>query len=235
MTVGETDGVPDDLADDPEACLEFLVDRDVLVEDEQGVRTTLEFEDTRGVYHDSYADEDEATIRETVADLFDLTEEEAARRMEELDVTRDEVVTYLSLRSFLDADLSNAALGVAAGIVTEVTPESPVPQAMPELDDADFESFVDEAGDAVVFVMQRYCEPCRAIKKNLGELRAATPDRVAFAGVDGDSEDVMELRREYDVEAAPTMLMFADGELAASYRGWKSVDAYREAVADVYD
>jgi thiol-disulfide isomerase/thioredoxin len=232
VTVGDHDTAPGDLADDPEACLEFLLDHEVLVEREGELATSLAFEDVRAVYHDSYVDVDEAEFRETVADLFGLTESTAAERIEEHGVTREELVAFLSLRSFLEVELPPPALGVAAGIVVEATPESPVPASMVELDDDSYRRFVDDEGDAVVFVWQRHCDPCRTVKRVLDDLRAATPEGVEMAGVDGEA--VTDFREAFDVEAAPTILLFADGELAARYRGWRSVDAYREAVADVY-
>lgn len=227
-----TDAVPEDLATDPEACLEFLLDHGVLVERDGEIATSLAFEDTRAVYHDSYADVDDETFRETVASLFGLSEAEATERIDEHGVTRDELVAYLSVRSFLDVDLPQAALGVAASIVVEATPESPVPPSMVELDDESYRQFVDEEGDVVVFVWRRHCDPCRTVKRVLDELYDAIPGDVAVAGVDGES--VTTFREEFDVEAAPTFLLFADGELAASYRGWKSVEAFEAAVADVY-
>lgn len=217
---------------DPEACLEYLLDHEVLVERGGELSTSLDFESTRAVYHDSYADADEETFRETVADLFGLSASEAAERIEELGVTREELVAYLSVQSFLEAELPTPALGVAASIVVEATPDSPVPPSMVELDDGDYRAFLDGEEDVVVFVWRRYCDPCRTVKRVLDELYEVIPDGVAVAGVDGDS--VADFREEFGVEAAPTFLLFADGELAAAYRGWQSVEAFEAAVADVY-
>ncbi len=234
---------PGTLLDSPEARFEFLVAWDVLAEHEDGTVTTTErFEYDRGLYHDTYGNADEATFHRTVADLFDLPESEAAERIEEHGVTREEVAVYLAIRSHLKEvaeevdreppDLGTGVLSLLAGMVTEVAPPSPVPDGMRELTDGDYRGFLAERGDAVVFVWKRDCDPCESMKLQLQETLAALPESVAVAGVDGES--VRSFRESFDVSAAPTTLLFAGGELVDTHEGYRSPEALDAAFAAAY-
>lgn len=228
MSVGDADS----LVDDPEARLEFLVEHDVLVERDGELAATEAFDGVRGIYEDTYLEAPDDVFTETVADVFGLSEAAAADRIEEHGVTRAELATYLALDSHLEADVSQDALALMAGMVTDVAPVSPVPREMRELTDEDYASFLAENPDAVVFVWKRHCDPCDQMKADLDRLRADAPEGVAFAGADGEAVD--DLVREFDVEAAPTTLLFADGDLEVSIRGRRSPDQYRQAFEDVY-
>ena len=232
------------LVDSPEARFEFLREWDVLAEHEDGTVTTTEpFEYERGLFLDTYGDVDDETFERVVAETFDLSGAEAAARIEELDVTREEVCTYLALRSYLSEagdgsederppSIGTSPLALLAGMVADVAPATPVPDSMTELTDEDYCAFVDDRGDAVVFVWKRECEPCDAMKAELEEVLSALPDGVAVAGVDGES--VPSFCRSFEVEAAPTTLVFADGDLALSLRGRRRPDRLAEAFADAY-
>jgi len=79
----------DRLRTEPEARLEYLLANDVLREHDDGtISATSEFDDARDVYVDSYKDSSDGAFRETVAQLFDLSSDEAAARIEELDLSR---------------------------------------------------------------------------------------------------------------------------------------------------
>lgn len=234
---------PGALLDSPEARFEFLVAWDVLAEHEDGAVTTTEgFEYDRELYHDTYGNADEATFHRTVADLFDLSESEAAARIEEHGVTREEVAVYLAIQSHLKEvaeerdrappDIGTEALSLLAGMVTEVEPPSPVPDGMRELTDEDYRAFLEEHGDAVVFVWKRDCDPCESMKLELSETLAALPEGVAVAGVDGES--VRSFRESFDVSAAPTTLVFAGGDLVDTHEGYRSSEALDAAFAAAY-
>lgn len=235
---------PERLLASPAARFEFLTEWDVIAEHEDGTVTTTEsFEYNRGLYHDTYGDVDEATFHRTVAELFDVPEPEVSDRVEEHGVTREEVVVYLALRSRLEEvaeerdreppDLGSGVLALLAGMVTEAAPPSPVPDAMRELTDEDFRAFLEEHGDAVVFVWKRNCDPCESMKRELRNTLAALPEGVEVGGV--DAESVGSFREAFDVAAAPTTLLFADGELVESHRGYRSTEALADAFAEVYE
>lgn len=221
-----------DFAADPEAGLDYLVDAGVLDEDEHGLRFTHEFEDTWLVYADSYMEESDETVTTTVAQLFDLDETTAAEYVDELGVTREDLVALLSLRAHLDAEHSTAELATLAGIVVEVGPPPVVPPQLEALDDDAVVAAVGERGDVVVTVWRRQCEPCRALKAHLDTLLDAFPDDVPVVGVDG--EDVPAFRRRHEFDAAPAVLLFADGELVETIEGGIRMDELRAAVDRAY-
>lgn len=223
-----------DLRDDAEARLDFLIEANVIdVGEDDSVTATAAFADVRSVYADTYQHVDDETFAETIADLFDVPVEEARTRVEETDLTREDLITYLSLQSHIDQDLPQDVLVLLTSMVSGVGFGSAVPDSMPELDDDTYAGFVAEHGDAVIVVWSYPCDPCRSLKEELPAFRETLPDGVALAGVDGDS--VGRLRTEFDVTSAPTLLFFADGELADTFEGYLPVEALRERIESVYD
>lgn len=222
------------LADDPDARLDYLVERDVLRERADGdVVTTDAFQSSLEVYEDTYLEVPEAVFVETVASVFDLPPERAADRIETTGTTRRELAAFLALRAYLDdAERTPYELALLARTVTGLGPGSPVPEALTELTDETFEPYLRERGDAVVFVFQRQCPPCEALKDDLPALRRAAPDGVSFAGVDGDGATAF--RRRFDVSVAPTTLVFAEGDLRNRLDGRRSVEALTDAFDAAY-
>lgn len=214
------------LATDSEARYEYLLDTGVFVEADGSVAVTESFDAARAVYEDSYADASDERFHETLAELFGLSVDEAEVQAAEFGVTRAELAAYLTLRSYLDDPPEPTALVQLAAMVADVAPASPVPDSLPELSDDDYELFLDDNPNAVVFVWKLHCAPCDEMKAELGEIRAVAPDHVAFAGVDGES--VAEFRREFDVDAAPATLTFADGAFVEAIEGRRSPEQLEE-------
>jgi len=233
MSENATDAPIADLRDDAETRLEFLIDTNVIdIDEDDSVTVTADFEDTRVVYADSYADVDDETFAETLADLFDVSVEDAHTRIEETDLTREDLIAYLSLQSHIERDLPQDVLVLLTSMVSGVGYGSAVPDSMSELDDDTYEGFVAEYGDAVIVVWSYPCDPCRSLKEDLPAFRDTLPERVALAGVDGDA--VGRLRREFDVTSAPTLLFFVDGELADTFEGYLPAQVLSERVEEVY-
>ncbi|MEF8853938.1 MAG: thioredoxin family protein [Haloarculaceae archaeon] len=220
-------------AEEPETRLAFLEDAGVLaVSEDDEVTTTVPFEDTRSIYLDTYTEVSQGQLVETVADLFGVSPEAARERIEADEITANEVATYLSLRSFLDVDLPVESLALLAELVAPVGIGSPVPADMRELTDQTYREGIEEAGDIVVFVWKYPCDPCRRMKGELPTLLHALPADLATAGVDGDS--VGEIRREFDVDTAPSVLLFEDGDLVDVHEGYTSLANIAEAIGDAY-
>ena len=222
------------LVDDPEARLDYLLEADVLVERADGtLAITEDFHATLEIYEDSYLDAPEETFVESVASVFDLPPERAAERVEETGMTRRELATFLALRSHVDdPDRTRDEFALMAAMVAGIEPDSPVPRSLIELDDDGFESFLDERGDAVVFVFQRHCGPCDELKDDLPAILEAAPESVTFAGVDGDEAPAF--RRAHDVSVAPTAILFADGERRVKIEGRKSAETYVDSIDAAY-
>lgn len=218
---------------DGESLVETLFEEEILTEDRTGaVRTTGEFESTRAVYHDTYGHSADEDFLQAVASTFGLDEAEAEARIESGEVTRRDIVTFLSLKSDVDQSVSVQELAAMTEVVSEVTPESPVPEDLLEVTDDSKASFFAEHPDSVVVTFKHYCEPCKSLAAALDHLRAAVPDHVTWAGANG--EEATELCEEHGVEAAPTTLMFRDGELVESKRGWAGPERLIEALQDIY-
>lgn len=211
--------------------LDALVEAGVLVEDERGLATTPAFEDTRGIYYDTYADASEEVFVSSVAEVFGLDPDEAAARIEELGITREGFVTYLALQSHLDDPPAQPELAAMARLAAEVGMDA-VPPGVARVTDDDYAAFLDEHGDVVLTVWSYPCSPCEELKADLDEVRAAAPEGVAFAGADGS--EVPDLRREFGVEAAPTTLLFRAGDLVETLRGYQSPAAMADAFDEVY-
>lgn len=223
----------DDHDVDLEAALDRLVETGAVDETEDGeLSTTTDFEDARSVYHDAYAGLDEDAVREAVADLLGLHPAEAESRVEGGEETRQALVAFLALQSFLDDLPDTVTLAAMADLVVQIDPCSPVPGALPDLDDDSYGEFLDDHPDAVITVWKRHCDPCEALKEDLDGVLTAFPDGVAVAGVDG--ETVSAFRRKYDVDAAPTLLFFRDGAPRERLTGRRSPDEIRATADAVY-
>lgn len=214
-----------------EHLVDALVERDVFIEAEDGeLSTTVDFEDTRGIYYDSYMDLPEGEFVETVAELFELDASTAEARIEEFDVTREQLVTYLALQTYLEEPPAQPELAAMARIAAEVGMD-PVPPDVRRVDD-EYEAFLDEHPGAVLVVLSYPCTPCEELKREFDEIRAAVPDGVAFAGVDG--HEAADLRETFEVEAAPTTLVFRKGELVETVRGYHPPAELAETFESVY-
>jgi thiol-disulfide isomerase/thioredoxin len=223
----------DRLRTEPEARLEYLLTHDVLREHEDGrISATNDFDETRAIYVDSYKDSSDRAFEKTVAQLFDLSVEEAASHVEDLDLSRWEIATYLALNSHLEADLPRDVALELAAMAAEAGGASPVPPELTELFDESYEAFLAEHDRAVVLAFQQGCDPCDSMKRDLPDVRDDAPSGVAFAGIDG--ETAPEFRRAYDLSVAPTTLLFRDGDLVEKHEGYWSPDDLRSALDDAF-
>jgi hypothetical protein len=232
-----------------EDALDALIDAGLVAERDDGsLVTTDAFESTRRVYRDSYAGVDDAVFRTTVADVFGVNESTAAERIDAGAITRDDLIAYLSLRAEFDGEASgmpreagggagatpdDERLATMATLVAELSPGSPVPDAVRELDDESWPAFLDDHPDAVVTVWRHDCAPCEALKADLDAVLSTLPEAVAVAGVDGES--VPDFRRTFDVHTAPAVCSFRAGDLEDVTTGRQSPDAYADRFAAVYE
>ncbi|MBX0324127.1 thioredoxin family protein [Halomicroarcula sp. F13] len=216
----------------PEEMLETLVEEDVVTVDPETdlVSTTDEFESHRSVYYDTYLTMPDAEFHESVADVFGLpSAEAAAERVAELEVSREEFATFLTLRSRLEG-YDQSELTVMAQLATEAGPSTPVPDGVEHLDDDTWAEFVDR-DRAIVTVWKMFCDPCEAMKDELDDV-LATFDGIPVGGVDG--EQCPEFCRSVGVNAAPGFVFFEDGEPIEIVTGRTDPDALAARADEVY-
>lgn len=228
---GDDTGVDVDL----KAALDRLVATGAVSESETGeLEITADFEDVRGIYRDTYLEVDDDVFHRTVAELFGLDREAAADAVDENGVTREEVVAYLALRDFLEEPPDSQTLAVMARLLTELEPATPVP---PELDDVtgDVDAFLAANPDALVTVWMFGCDPCDAMKADLDAVLDVVPDQVAVAGIAVERErDLAAFLREHDVDAAPAVVAFRDGEHRETRTGRQRPEDVREVCESVF-
>ncbi|SEK47562.1 thioredoxin family protein [Haloferax larsenii] len=218
---------------DPETALDTLIAADAVDEAPDGsLTTTEEFEKVLAIYHDVYGAISTEEFHQTVVDLFDVDPDSVEAHLEAYDVGRTDVVAYLAAQSFLDVPVGQDLLTVMASLLVEITPSSPVPDHLSELDDDAFEAFLESNPNAIVTVWRRFCTPCDGMKDDLDEILDRVPADVAVAGLDGEATD--DFCRRYEVDTAPTVLCFRDGELRESASGRTSPDDVERLVDRVY-
>lgn len=220
---------------DPEPLFDELVEAGVLNVDPDTEEVTLTeaFDSTLQIYIVSYETESDEDFHSALASVFGLEDEQAAaERAEELEVTREELAAFLALRSHFDEPPSTDRLAVMASMVVNLGVGSPIPDGMEEVTDETYRDFLDDHEEAVIMVWRTHCDPCDAVKRNLDAILAAAPTNVAFAGIDG--EESIDLRKEFEVEAAPTTLVFTDGDLADMIRGRAPVERFEDVFEQVY-
>jgi thiol-disulfide isomerase/thioredoxin len=223
-------------ATDSEALVEALVDGGVLEINEvtDTVTTTTEFEDTRGIYHDSYASVPDTAFHEAVADAFGFASaERAAERVDALGVTREQFIAFLALDSVLEESYTIEERSRMAAVVTELGPGSSVPEAVERLDDESYGRFVAAHDRAIVTVWKHHCDPCEEMKDELDAILGAIPGGVAVGGLDG--ENAPSFRSAYGIDAAPAMLLFEDGELKEGFTGQATPERAAAACAEAYE
>ncbi|GCF13369.1 hypothetical protein Harman_13040 [Haloarcula mannanilytica] len=219
----------------PEALLDALETEGIVVIDAEtdAVSTTEAFEADREVYYDTYVTMADAEFHESVADVFGLdSAAEAAERVEDLGVSREEFATFLTLRSTVEDSYTTAELTTMAQMATELGPETPVPDGVEHLDDDSYEAFVDAHERCVVTVWKLFCDPCEAMKAQLDDVLAAFPDGVPVGGVAGERSP--EFCQSVGVNAAPAFVLFENGEPVERITGRTDPSALAARVEEVY-
>jgi thiol-disulfide isomerase/thioredoxin len=219
----------------PEDLLASLCTEDVVEVDPEtdAVTVTESFAADREVYYDTYLSVSDENFHASVADVFDIgSAADAADRVAELDVTREEFATFLTLRSAVDGDYTHPELTRMARMVAELGPSTPVPSAVEHLDDDSYEAFVADEDRAVVTVWKLFCDPCEAMKEDLDAVLAALPADAPVGGVDG--ERCPAFCRDVGVDAAPAIVLFDDGDPVETITGRTDPEPLAERVAEVY-
>ena len=89
-----------------------------------------------------------------------------------------------------------------------------------ELDQSNFESFIESNTTVLVDFWAPWCGPCKAIAPILEELSTELSESVKIGKVNVDNNS--ELASQYEVRAIPTIKIFKDGEVADTVVGLSS-------------
>jgi len=217
-----------------EAHIDTLVEEGVLLHDDETdeLVTSRDFQHHLEVYLDTYMDVSDEEFHETIAEVFGLPSvEAAAERAEELDVTREQLSAFLTLRSRFD-DVGTGDLALMAAIVDQVDPQSPIPDQVETVDDDTYEAFVDDSDRAIVTVWKRGCAPCEGMKEDLDEILEGLPDDAPVAGLNG--EECPEFCEGQEVNSAPAVVFFEDGEQLDVVTGRTSPGPLADRAAELY-
>ena len=101
---------------------------------------------------------------------------------------------------------------------------------MSELPAIDVDNFITEVLDApkpvLVDCWASWCAPCRKLAPELEALAKEEPERLKIAKLDCDAHP--DLAGLLGVSILPTMLLFKDGVVEASLRGYRTKEAILE-------
>ena len=102
---------------------------------------------------------------------------------------------------------------------------------MRELDaDSWDETVLHADGPVLVDFWAPWCRPCKAIRPVLEELEVEAGDRLAFCGVDIDSNP--EIAARYSVLSIPTVIVFERGEPQETVLGARPRSHFEKAFAE---
>jgi len=94
---------------------------------------------------------------------------------------------------------------------------SPVSQMVTELNESNFDSFVESNKIAVIDCWAPWCGPCRRMGPIIEELSNDLAGRVGVAKLNTDDNQAIAVR--FNINAIPTLLVFKDNVLVDSLVG----------------
>jgi len=119
-------------------------------------------------------------------------------------------------------ELQEAESGDSSGSASEAAPSEPI-----HIEDAGHLQEVAETYDVVLADFYAdWCGPCKMIEPIVKELAAETDAAVAKVDVDR----LQQLAAQYQVQGVPTLMLFADGEMAKRMTGARQKPALEQLI-----
>jgi thioredoxin 1 len=113
----------------------------------------------------------------------------------------------------------------------ELTKKMKHPAKVPVVTDVEethFVEFIRTNQYAVIDFWAEWCGPCRRIAPIMEELSMEFSDKVAFGKVNTDNNQ--NLAREFNIDAIPAIMLYANGQLVDRIIGAYPKDAIREKI-----
>ncbi|MFA4848494.1 MAG: thioredoxin [Methanoregula sp.] len=117
----------------------------------------------------------------------------------------------------------------------ELTEKMKHPAKVPVVTDVEethFVEFIRTNQYAVIDFWAEWCGPCRRIAPIMEELSMEFSEKVAFGKCDTDKNQ--RLAREFNIDAIPAIMLFANGQLVDRIIGAYPKDAIREKIVSKF-
>ena len=115
--------------------------------------------------------------------------------------------------------------------IQELTEKMKHPAKVPVVTDVEethFVEFIRTNQYAVIDFWAEWCGPCRRIAPIIEELSMEFSDKVAFGKVNMDNNQ--KLAREFNIDAIPAIMLYANGQLVDRIIGAYPKEAIREKI-----
>jgi len=119
--------------------------------------------------------------------------------------------------------------------IQELTEKMKHPAKVPVVTDVEethFVEFIRTNQYAVIDFWAEWCGPCRRIAPIMEELSMEFSDNVAFGKVNTDNNQ--KLAREFNIDAIPAIMLYANGQLVDRIIGAYPKEAIREKIVSKF-
>jgi thioredoxin 1 len=119
--------------------------------------------------------------------------------------------------------------------IQELTEKMKHPAKVPVVTDVEethFVEFIRTNQYAVIDFWAEWCGPCRRIAPIMEELSMEFSDKVAFGKVNTDNNQ--KLAREFNIDAIPAIMLYANGQLVDRIIGAYPKEAIREKIVSKF-
>lgn len=101
-----------------------------------------------------------------------------------------------------------------------------------ELNESNFDSFVQQNRVAIIDCWAPWCGPCRRMVPIIEELAGELAGKVGVAKLNTDENQAIAIR--FNINAIPTLLVFKDGVLVDQLVGLRPKEAILEYIEKLY-